>query len=569
MTVVQRRVVVISGVLAVAGLTAVAVTNNEHRAGYFVIQANALTWLVGGHIAWWRRPENRTGPLMVGVGLCLVAQAGWVADSTLVWGLTWLIQNLAVVLAGHVLLAFPAGRIAPGVDRILVGALWGQLVLVFVATLVRNWRSPQGECPSCGALVDVPRGVEVLLWRLDRLVLLALLLMVLVRVVAHWRGGAPPIRRAVTPVLVSAVVVLALVLLNDAWESYTGGWSDLLRLVAPNSAALIPVAFLVGLLRVRMHHAVVGDLVLALSSAPTPAQMRDALARALEDPSLELAFRLQDGRYVDPQGRPFELPDAPSRAVTPLEQADRRLGALVHDPVLGDDRPLIEAAVAAAGLALENARLQADLHAQLREVRASRARIIAAGDAERRRIERNLHDGAQQRLLGIRLGLQLARGRAGEAELAALLAEVDTEAQGALDELRALARGVHPAVLTEEGLAPALQALARRCPVHVDIAAMPDGRLPEPVETAAYFITSEALANTVKHAGASHATIAVRRTNGHAVIEVADDGCGGARLDAGSGLRGLRDRVEALDGQLELESRRGAGTHLRAEIPCA
>ena len=570
MTRVQRRVAGLSGVLWAGGVTAVAVTNTEHPDNYLMTQFVGLSWLVAGHLAWSRRPDIRVGPLMVGVGLCQVAQAGWVADSTLVWGLTWLLQILSIVLGGHLLLAFPSGRVAPGVDRIVVGALYLQLLLAATATLVRTWPPGQGECPGCGALVDVPRRIEALLWRLDRVVLLALVLLVLVRVIAHWRTGTPPTRRAVAPVLVSAAVVLALVFLNNAWEQASGAYSDLLRVIGPGSAALIPVAFLVGLLRVRIHHAVVGDLVVALSSAPTPAQMRDALARALEDPSLELAFWLpQERRHVDPDGRPFELPDHPGRAVTPLEQDGRRLGALVHDPALRDDRPLIEAAVAAAGLALENARLQADLRAQLREVRASRTRIVAAGDAERRRIERNLHDGAQQRLLGIRLGLQLARGRTGEAELAALLDEVDAEAEGALEELRALARGVHPAVLTEAGLAPALQALVRRCPVAVEITAVPDGRLPEPVETAAYFITSEALANTVKHAGASHARVAVRRSNGHAVIEVADDGCGGARLDAGSGLRGLRDRVEALDGTLELDSDAGAGTRLRAEIPCA
>lgn len=158
MTRVQRWVAVVSGVLLVGGVTAVGVTNNEHPSNFLMIQFVAATWLVAGHVAWWRRPDVRVGPLMVAVGLCLVAQAGWVADSTLVWGLTWLLQNLAIVLAGHLLLAFPSGRITSRVDRIVVGGLYLQLlVLVPAATLIRNWRSPQGECPSCGALVDVPR----------------------------------------------------------------------------------------------------------------------------------------------------------------------------------------------------------------------------------------------------------------------------------------------------------------------------------------------------------------------------------------------------------------------------
>ena len=241
---------------------------------------------------------------------------------------------------------------------------------------------------------------------------------------------------------------------------------------------------------------------------------------------------------------------------------------LVHDPSLLDDPELVAAVGAAATLALENARLQVELRAQLAEVRASRARILQAGDAERRRIERDLHDGAQQRLLGIRLALQLARGRVGDdAAVDELLAEADTEVVGALDELRSLARGIHPALLTDEGLGPALAALARRTPVPVELNVARE-RLPQAVEATAYFVACEALANVVKHADARHATIEVTRTNGRVAIEVADDGAGGAD-SAGAGLSGLRDRVEALDGRLEVASPAGGGTRVTAAIPCA
>jgi signal transduction histidine kinase len=201
-------------------------------------------------------------------------------------------------------------------------------------------------------------------------------------------------------------------------------------------------------------------------------------------------------------------------------------------------------------------------------VRASRARIVAAGDAERRRLERDLHDGAQQRLLGIRLALQLARGRLGdEGAVEELLGEADAEVVGALDELRTLARGIHPPILADEGLGPALAALARRAPVPVELEITPE-RLSEPVEATAYFVASEALANVAKHAHASHASIAVNRTNGRVSVEIADDGVGGADAD-GSGLRGLRDRVEALDGRLDVESPEAGGTRIVAAIPCA
>jgi signal transduction histidine kinase len=241
----------------------------------------------------------------------------------------------------------------------------------------------------------------------------------------------------------------------------------------------------------------------------------------------------------------------------------------VHDPALLEQQALLRSAGAAARLALENERLQAELRAQLAEVRASRARIVHAGDDERRRVERDLHDGAQQRLLGIRLALQLARGRLadGGATVDELLAEADAEVVGALEELRALARGIHPAILTEEGLAPALAALARRAPVPVEVTVRRE-RLPAPIESTAYFVAAEGLANVAKHAHASRASIEVTSANGRIAVEVADDGVGGADA-AGAGLRGLRDRVEALDGRLEVESPAGGGTRISAAIPCA
>jgi signal transduction histidine kinase len=195
---------------------------------------------------------------------------------------------------------------------------------------------------------------------------------------------------------------------------------------------------------------------------------------------------------------------------------------------------------------------------------------VHAGDAERRRLERDLHDGAQSRLVGLALLLRTARAKAGaDGELAALLDRAQEELQTGLGELRELARGIHPAVLTDRGLDPALHALAARSPVPVTVEAGVADRLPAPVESAAYFVVSEALANVAKYAQATRAEVTVRRANGHVTVEVADDGVGGADAARGSGLRGLADRVAALDGTLSLDSPAGAGTRLRAEIPCA
>jgi len=224
---------------------------------------------------------------------------------------------------------------------------------------------------------------------------------------------------------------------------------------------------------------------------------------------------------------------------------------------------------AATGLAMENERLQAQLRARVEELSASRARIVEAGTHERRRLERNLHDGAQQRLVALSLTLRLAQGKLREdpERTEALLVSAQNELDLALGELRELARGIHPAILSDRGLTAALEALAGRAPIPVDLAAIPGDRLPEAIEAAAYFVVAEALTNVVKYAHASHATVRVSRDNGSAVVEVADDGVGGADPGRGSGLRGLVDRVSALDGQMRIESPAGAGTRLRAEIP--
>jgi PAS domain S-box-containing protein len=214
-------------------------------------------------------------------------------------------------------------------------------------------------------------------------------------------------------------------------------------------------------------------------------------------------------------------------------------------------------------------RLNAELHAKVEELAASRARIVAAGDVERRRLERNLHDGAQQRLVALSLSLRLALAKLDSDPAAArtLLSGAADELALALEELRELARGLHPAVLTDRGLGAAVEMLAGRAPVHVEIVAVPEERLPEPVEAAAYYLIAEALTNVTKYARASAVRVRVEAGDGRVLVEVADDGVGGADPAGGSGLRGLTDRVEALGGMLHIVSPAGAGTTLRAEIP--
>jgi signal transduction histidine kinase len=290
----------------------------------------------------------------------------------------------------------------------------------------------------------------------------------------------------------------------------------------------------------------------------------------LRDPSLEVGFWIREpDEYVDVDGRPVSVVPAAGRAVTILERNGRKVAALVHDEALSENPSLLDAVASAAGLALENERLLAESRARLDEVRDSRARIVEASVTERRRLERNLHDGAQQRLVTLSLHLRLAQETLHDDPFATqtMLAGAGDDLKKALDELRELARGLHPAVLTDRGLAPALESLANRSPFPVTIAGVPAGRLPEPVEAAIYYVVAESLTNAAKHSGATEGSVELSTTPETVVLEIRDDGSGGADLSSGSGLRGLVDRVEALGGTLQLESPADGGTSVRAELP--
>jgi signal transduction histidine kinase len=336
--------------------------------------------------------------------------------------------------------------------------------------------------------------------------------------------------------------------------------------------AALPLALLAGFLRARLARGHVGELVVHLEQS-TPGELRNELALALDDPTLEVALWLPEQReYVDAAGNAFPMPiDGPTRAVTRIEHDGRPLAVLVHDPTLRDEPKLVEAVAAAARLALVNARLHAEVRAQLDMVQESRARIVTAADEERRRIERDLHDGAQQRLVALALELRSAQRRLGEErdpEIDQLLESTADELQVALQELRELAQGIHPGILTQGGLAPALESLAARVPLPVTVAATQE-RLAPDVEATAYFVACEALTNVVKHSQASKAAIRALRDDGMLVVEVEDDGIGGASAGEGSGLRGLADRVEAHGGHFRIESAPGSGTRVLGEIPCA
>jgi signal transduction histidine kinase len=298
--------------------------------------------------------------------------------------------------------------------------------------------------------------------------------------------------------------------------------------------------------------------------------VREMLAESLGDRTLSIAYWLPDRQtFVDEAGRPVVLPDPGSgRAWTAVERNGVRVAAIVHDAALDTGPELVQAAAAAAALALDNERLKADLRARVEELRVSRVRIVEAADAARRRLERDLHDGAQQQLVSLALDLRLLKARLRDTEAEPLVDALAEKLAVALGELRELARGIHPAILTDRGLGPAIEALASRVPVPVTSEVEVKDRLSGPIEAAAYFVVAEALTNIVKYARATQAHVEIRREGDIVSVSVVDDGVGGARIGAGSGLRGLQDRLAALDGTLTVESPRSGGTRLSARIPC-
>ena len=334
---------------------------------------------------------------------------------------------------------------------------------------------------------------------------------------------------------------------------------------------IAPVAFLVGLVDARLARSAVGDLLVDLRGDPAPADLRDALSRALRDPSLTLAYWLPEFEsWADTEGRAVEPPEHDgARATTLIELEGRGVAMLLHDRSLVDEPELLDAVSAGAGIALENGRLQAELKARLDELRGSRARAFEAGQKERQRLERDLHDGAQQRLIALSLELgELETHVHADPDTSLRLERAKREIALSLQELRYVARGLHPAVLSGHGLAVALESLAARAPVPVRLSVALEGRLPEQVEVTAYYVVCESVTNIGKHAHATSATVDLARPNGTVIVEIVDDGVGGADTEGGSGIRGLADRVEALGGRLRVWSPGGGGTRVRAEIPC-
>ena len=539
-----------------------------HRVAWFLAP---LVWVVSGLWASRIRPDVPVlGLLMVlAGGLATFALTGTDSRIGAFRALTWLLGGVCWGPMFHFVMAFPRGRL----DR------WGRIITgAIYATAIGCWGLMRGLVGACtGGVcfggpsnVAIPglrhlAGAEGMLWTLSIAVLAPLAGATLWR---RWGRATPPARRVLRPVLVGAgICVAAAGLVNVA----TGMRQNLFGqpATAPGSPGmtleaiaygLVPLGFLIGLLRARVTRSSLGELVSALHRPHTPRELRDLLADALGDPTLQVGlWSAAIGGYLDTDGRPFAVPAAePGRAVTAVEGAGGRLGVLVHDQALEDDEGLVDSVTGVARLALERARLHAALRAKLADVRASRARLVQAADDERRRLERDLHDGAQQRLVGLALALRMLEAEVdGDPQSTKLAGEATANAKQALSELRELARGLDVPTLARGDLRDALLALAERAPGEVTIRAVPDGPVPTGVATTAHAVCAELVA-----AGGA-VELAVERTAD--TIDLRARCVAGAPEPAQ--LLRLSDRVEAIGGTLHTAAAAGGGVEVHAALP--
>ena len=544
---------------------------------------SGLSFLWVGLYARWKRPRNVVGLLLFIYGFL------WFLPFWLAWAPPAVDASLTVVASAapallvHLALVFPSGHIDTAFGRWTVYLAYAWSLGISFAVEAANgrlvWESLGFDCDAnyCRPTLGLWQSIEArsatgTIANIGNLVLVAITLLAFWQ---RWQRSTPVQRRELRPLWIP----LGLLVGTSAAISIAGllGASATALLPLRDLRSLVqivgPVIIVLGLLRSGSAASGVSDFVRDIRSTSNRGDLQSALARALEDPTLTIRFR---------DGSPAWESELRDAAREPADQAESRrrsriawvsdsegtmVAAIVHDA--GLDPSAVAGAVAVVSLAIENDALHGEVLAQLAEVEASRARIVEAADAERRRVERNLHDGAQQRLLTLAMTLRAARRQVAPSDGAAVaLDEASDQLRLAIDELRELARGIHPAILTDSGIGPAVRALADRSPVPVTALELTPSRFPGAIESTVYFVVAEALANVAKHAEASSVTIAVRSEGDSIEVEVADDGVGGASTrGGGSGLPGLADRVAAVGGTVEIDSPQGDGTRLMVRIP--
>lgn len=530
-----------------------------------------------GMVAWRLRPRSRTGPWMLVLAATIAItnlNTGFAyatempgRELTVLLGLPayW----MQFVVGARLFLTYPTGRLTSVADRRIITIAFAVSAVGAVLLLLTKTPLPicAGWCGASPLQITSDPGLYLGI-RTALLIFWVVLAGIVLAIVARRTVKATRRRRRALTLMTGAAALTILLMVGQhlrVMSIYASNTStppnDYLGIGMGWAAVVaLPGAFLLGLLRERLEFASVGSLVGRLATVSAD-QIEAALRDVLRDPGLRVAFPIPGG-LLDVSGRPIEAePDG-----VRMRLGDPPVAVLFHDPDLAEQRDLLESAGAAARLALDNARLNAEVRAQLAEIRAAGQRLVAAADAERQRLERDLHDGAQQRLVGIGLALGSLRARLGVADQD-MVDELENELRVALRELRDVAHGIRPAVLTDQGLPPALAGLARQCAVPVTLDVEVPERLDPSVEAAAYYVVSEALQNVVKHARTAAVQVRVIHADDRLVVDVDDDGPGGAEMRPGTGLSGLSDRAEAAGGRFELWSPAGLGTHLHVELP--
>lgn len=567
--------VIVTAALAVAVFVLVSPSNLQAAAApvRIVTVGVGVLFVAAGLVGVHLRPHNPIGVVLVVSGYLYLIGRLQGAEPPALW-LTASVANVAWQAAVfYVIYSFPVQRLRSPVDVVIV-------VAATVYTLVNNLfllvttptRPAPGLSPASPFFVDLDPAV-VEMTGAGLLYVGALFIAGSMSWLARrWLHASRPLRRALTPVYVAAAAVSTVALLLRLLLGVVSPTTDPAQVVSVGllaAFALVPAGFLAGLLRARIARSTVADLVLQLGSVPSANRLRDALATALGDPDVEVLRWSRDaGAYVDGDRRPVAPGGDDGRAVTVLEEGAEPTLAILHDATLLDDPGLVPAVVTAARLTLDNELLEARLRANLDEVRASRVRIAAAADAAQHRIERDIHDGTQQQLVAAAMALDAVRAHVEPASaVREQLDAVAAQLRAALTELRELARGVHPVVLTQRGLGAALTALARRSVIPTRVDDRLARRAPPAIEAAAYFFASEAIGNAQAHSGASEIIICIRRDDASLVVEVEDDGVGGATAGRGSGMTGMQDRADTVGGRVEVDSPAGGPTRVTAVLP--
>ncbi len=562
----------------IAGLILNDYGDRQHGIGWditFVVVG--LVFAICAIVAWRIIPRPSPGWLMVGASFFwaagswgpIVRSFGWL------WPVVAGVTDLWAVLVGILALCYPSGRLVARFDKVLAAVALGLFTARFVGVLlVQAPAASDCGCRPNPFAVFPNAALDQILGAGWRVFGVTLIVIVAVRLVIRWFGSTLPARR-VAFVMPVALLLWAYASVQDAVGVIFGlQVAEPLEFIPPFAIALVPISFVAGVMYTRGLRSRVADLVIVARDKVDRGLWETSLARSLRDASLRVYWWDElTGSYETSEGEPVprEVPSSrPGRSTLAIASEDAPIALIEHDVALSEDTRLLDAVSSALLLSVDNDRLRARLERTLQEVRESRLRIVEEGYLARRRLERDLHDGSQQLLVSLAIGLRIATTKAqeaGNAEVVADLERSSAQLADALRELRELARGIHPTVLTDGDLRSALAELALRShtPVEIDVAF--DERLPEVIEETIYFVVAECLTNAAKHAEARNCSVQVRRSDGVVSVIVKDDGHGGAAVTPGGGLGGVRDRVEAVDGHFDVKSVAGLGTIIELMIP--